>query len=138
MIVAVMQPIYPHEQSIALRDGIVETDQERVEQIFNEIYATTKKIRLGHSKKLVVVGNKTVCLVHHPINDSNNRRRIAIIVWGKDTPKKEIEQTFTQIGLSFSDFLELEKNFNSQQNKKKMIIFGLALLSAIIFFLILK
>lgn len=138
MILATMQPIHVHEQSFAMRDGIIKTNQEDMDQIFSEIYSTTKKVKLGHSEKLVSVGDKIVCFAFHPVNDSSGRKRSVIVVWDKNTPQSEIEKTFTQIGIPFAKYQELEKEFFSKKNNKKLIVLGLTIVTAVVLYLAIK
>lgn len=138
MILATMQPIHAHEQSFAMRDGIIKTNQEDMDRIFSEIYSTTKKVKLGHSEKLVGVDDKIVCFVFHPIDDSSGRKRSVIIVWDKNTPRSEIEKAFMQIGIPFAKYQRLEKEFSSKKNNKKLIIFGLIIVTAVVLYLAIK
>lgn len=138
MILATMQPIHAHEQSIAMRDGVIKTTQEDIEQVSGEVYSITKGVKLGHSEGFISVNDKIVCLVSHPINDVCNRKRLAIIVWDKNTPQSEIEKTFTQIGIPFAKYQELEREFSSKKNNKKLIVLGLTIITAVVLYLAIK
>lgn len=138
MILATMQPIHAHEQTFAIRDGVIKTNQEDIEQISGEIYSTTKKVKLRHSEMLINVDDKIICLAAHPINDICDRRRLATIIWDKNTPISEIERTFTQIGIPFIKYQELEKKFSSKKSNKKITTFGLIFMVIVVLYLIIK
>lgn len=138
MTLATIQPINTSESSIAICNGVVECDQKKVDWIFDEIYAITKQIRLGHSEKFLRVGDKNLCFIFHPIPDISNRIRPATIVWDKDTPDEEIEKTFVQLGISFSRYLELKKAFQIKRNNKKIFIGGLIFILIVVLYLVLK
>lgn len=138
MILATMQAVDTNEKSIALCNGVIECDQERKDWIFCEIYTTTKQIKLGHSEKFLKVGDKNLCFVFHPVRDVSNRIRPVTIVWDKDTPDKEVERTFIQLGIPFSKYLELKKVFQIKQNNKKIFIGSLIFALIVVLYLIFK
>ena len=89
---------------------------------------------------------KLFCALYHPIKDDIGRRRIALIVWDKDTSNELIQKTLEVMGLEYERFLGLkgtfEERFVARQkdsvNKTTLAVVGGIALLAFAAYLLLK
>ena len=89
---------------------------------------------------------KLFCALYHPIKDDIGRKRIALIVWDKDTPNELIQKTLEVMGLDYERFSELkggfEERFVARQkggvSKNTVAIVGGIALLAFVAYLLLK
>lgn len=88
---------------------------------------------------------KLFCALYHPIKDDIGRKRIALIVWDKDTSNELIQKTLEVMGLDYERFLELKGEFEERfvavdksGGKKIWIAVGGIALVAFVAYLIFK
>lgn len=115
MITATIQGISSENncKHITAHNGkIIEGDiaQEKINQLYDDCY----EVDLGDKELYCELGNgKLFCAIDHPVRDDIGRIRTALIVWDKNTPQKNIQDTIEVMGLSHSRLLELENEYNS-------------------------
>lgn len=107
----------------------------------NAILKDCKNVSVSGELYCELDNGKLFCALYHPEKDDIGRRRIALIVWDKDTSQELIQKTLEVMGLEFERFLELKREFESQKrvgvSKNTLVIIdGVALLvlTAYLFF----
>lgn len=91
--------------------------------------------------------SKLFCALYHPVKDDIGRKRIALIVWDKDTSNELIQKTLEVMGLELKRFLELKSEFEERFAAKQKgsvskstvaIVGGIALLAFVAYLLLKK
>ncbi|MGX2981813.1 hypothetical protein [Helicobacter sp. 23-1045] len=107
-----------------------------------------QKVNVSAEYYCELENGKLFCALYHPENDDIGRRRIALIVWDKDTSDEIIQKTLEVMGLEYNRFLELKSEFEARlesnkqvgtnKNKLVAIIGGVALIAFVAYLLIKK
>lgn len=112
----------------------------------NEILRDCKEVSADDEVYCELENGKLFCALYHPIKDDIGRKRIALIVWDKDTSNELIQKTLEVMGLEIKRFLELkgafEERFVARQkggvSKSTVAIVGGIALIAFVAYLLLK
>lgn len=130
MITATVQGISQenNRKHISAQDGKIITGKIEQEQV-TRLYMDCESVNLNTQELFCELDNgKLFCALYHPEKDDIGRRRIALVVWDKDTSQELIQKTLEVMGLEFERFLELKREFESQKrvgvSKNTLVIIG--------------
>lgn len=147
MISATIQGINKanNRKHITAQNGKLITGEAQRECV-NEILRDCKEVSADDEVYCELDNGKLFCALYHPIKDDIGRKRIALIVWDKDTPNELIQKTLEVMGLELERFLELksafEERFVARQkggvSKSTVAIVGGIALIAFVAYLLLK
>ncbi|ETD25143.1 hypothetical protein [Helicobacter macacae] len=134
-----------HRKHITIQNGKLVTDETQRECV-NAILKECSGIKVRGDSYFELDNGKIFCSLCHPIKDDIGRKRIALIVWDKDTSNELIQKTLEVMGLEYERFLELkgefEERFVARQkggaSKNTVVIVGGIALLAFVAYLLLK
>lgn len=134
-----------HRKHITIQNGELVTDETQRECV-NAILKECRGIKVRGDSYFELDNGKIFCSLCHPIKDDIGRKRIALIVWDKDTSNELIQKTLEVMGLDYERFLELkgefEERFAARQkggvSKNTVVIVGGIALLAFVAYLLLK
>lgn len=98
---------------ITAQNGSLITGEAQRECV-NEILRDCKNESADDEVYCELDNGKLFCALYHPIKDDIGRKRIALIVWDKDTPNELIQKTLEVMGLELERFLELKGAFEER------------------------
>lgn len=98
---------------ITAQNGKLITGEAQRECV-NEILRDCREVSADDEVFCELDNGKLFCALYHPIKDDIGRRRIALIVWDKDTPNELIQKTLEVMGLELKRFLELKSAFEER------------------------
>lgn len=147
MISATIQGIHKenNREHITAQNGSLITGEAQRECV-NKILWDCKNESTDDEVYCELDNGKLFCALYHPVKDDIGRKRIALIVWDKDTPNELIQKTLEVMGLDYERFLELkgafEERFVARQkggvSKSTVAIVGGIALLALVAYLLLK
>lgn len=119
---------------------------EAKRECVNGILKACKGIKVRGDSYIELDSGELFCSLCHNIRDDLGRKRIALIVWDKDTSNELIQKTLEVMGLDYERFLELkgefEERFAARQkggvSKNTVVIVGGIALLAFVAYLLLK
>lgn len=134
-----------HRKHITIQNGELVTDETQRECV-NAILKECSGIKVRGDSYFELDSGKLFCSLCHPIRDDLGRKRIALIIWDKDTPNELIQKTLEVMGLDLERFLELKSAFEerfvardkSGVSKSTVAIIGGIALIAFVAYLLLK
>ncbi len=101
-----------YEHTTAQNGKLITGDEQT--KCANEILRDCKNVMVSGEIYSELENGKLFCALYHPIKDDIGRRRIALIVWDKDTPNELIQKTLEVMGLKYERFLELKSEFEAR------------------------
>lgn len=115
MISATIQGIHKenNRKHITAQNGKLITGEAQ-RKCVNAILKAFKGIKVNGDSYSELDSGELLCTMYHPIKDDIGRRRIALIVWDKDTPNELIQKTLEVMGLEIKRFLELKCAFEER------------------------
>lgn len=134
-----------NREHITAQNGKLITGEVQRECV-NEILRDCSEVSADDEMYCELDNGKLFCALYHPIKDDIGRRRIALIVWDRDTSNELIQKTLEVMGLDYERFLELkgefEERFVARQkggvSKNTVVIVGGIALLAFVAYLLLK
>ncbi|MGX3044832.1 hypothetical protein [Helicobacter sp. T3_23-1056] len=111
-----------NRKHISAQDGQIITGKKEEEQV-TQLYRDCDSVNLESDELYCKLKNgKFFCALYHPENDDIGRRRIALIVWDKDTSDEMIQHTLEVMGLEYERFKKLEQEY---KQKKALVAIGI-------------
>ena len=102
-----------NRKHITAQNGKLITGEVQRECV-NAILKAFSGIKVREESYFEIDSGELLCTMYHPIKDDIGRRRIALIVWDKDTSNELIQKTLEVMGLSYERFLELKSEFEER------------------------
>lgn len=135
-----------NREHITAQNGKLITGEAQRECV-NAILRDCREVNADNEAYCELDNGKLFCALYHPIKDDIGRKRIALIVWDRDTPNELIQKTLEVMGLEVERFLELKSAFEEQfvardksgvSKSTVAIVGGIALLAFVAYLLLKK
>ncbi len=142
MISATIQGKYKENRGkhITAQDGKLITGEAQTKCV-NAILEDCKEVNVSGEYYCELENGKLFCALYHAEKDDIGRKRIALIVWGKDTSNEMIQKTLEVMGLEFERFKRLEREFKRNKigvSKNALVAIGVIALVASAIYLVVK
>ena len=134
-----------NRKHITAQNGKLITGEAQRECV-NAILKDCQNVNVSGEYYCELENGKFFCALYHPEPDDIGRKRIALIMWNKDTSNEMIQKTLEVMGLEYECFLRLKSEFDFESNQKVgtsknklvAIIGGVALVAFVAYILIKK